>query len=72
MSPNLDLFALRGMSISPLPRVRAIGADPVSAWRAGDPVMIARLAEVEMARVGVEFTVGSNTPNSTVRMPAER
>lgn len=52
-SADLDLFALRAMTSQPLRVLAAISPDPVSAWRSGDAVVIARLAEVELRRVGL-------------------
>ncbi|MDO5627943.1 MAG: hypothetical protein Q4G43_06435 [Mobilicoccus sp.] len=50
---DLDLFALRAMANQPLPALSAISEDPVSAWRAGDREVIAKLAASEFRRVGL-------------------
>jgi hypothetical protein len=52
-SADLDLFALRAMANQPMPVLAGISADPVRAWREGDDVVIARLAEVELRRSGI-------------------
>lgn len=65
---SLELFALRGMSTVPLHRLRWLTVDPVAGWRAGDPAMIPRLADLEMRRVGIEFVDGT----MTARTPTER
>ena len=48
-----DLLALRALATQPLAALDAVGADPVAGWRAGDPVVVARLAELELVRAGV-------------------
>ncbi|GMA39647.1 hypothetical protein GCM10025883_16920 [Mobilicoccus caccae] len=50
---DLDLFALRAMSRQPLPKLAAISADPVSAWRRGDTEVVHALAELELRSVGL-------------------
>lgn len=34
-------------------RFAAVGADPVAAWRSGDPDAVAQLADLELRRAGV-------------------
>ncbi|QIK72783.1 hypothetical protein G7070_11500 [Propioniciclava coleopterorum] len=48
-----DLLALRALATQPIDELRSIGADPVAAWRAGDPHAMAALAELELVRAGV-------------------
>lgn len=48
-----DLLALRALATQPIVELRAIGADPVASWRAGDPRAMAALAELELVRAGV-------------------
>jgi hypothetical protein len=47
------LFALRALASQPLARLRAVSADPLSGWRDGDPEVVAALARLELARLGV-------------------
>lgn len=54
--PSLELFALRGISTARLKRVAQISANPVPAWRAGDPSTLNRLAELDLTRLGIELT----------------
>lgn len=48
-----DLLALRALTRAPVRRVRAVGPDPVGAWRAGDPATVRRLADLELASLGL-------------------
>lgn len=50
---DLDLFALRALSSQPLHRLAAVSPDPVAAWRERDPVVVRRLAELELRTVGL-------------------
>jgi hypothetical protein len=50
---DLDLFALRAMANQPMHRLARISDDPVAAWRAGDRVVIGRLAELELRASGL-------------------
>lgn len=52
-APDLDLFALRAMATQPMPALSKISDDPVGAWRRGDTVVITRLAEIELRRIGL-------------------
>lgn len=52
-APDLDLFALRAMATQPMPVLARISDDPVGAWRRGDRVVITRLAEAELRRMGL-------------------
>jgi hypothetical protein len=47
------LFALRALASQPLPRLRAVAADPLSGWRDGDPEVVAALAALELGSLGV-------------------
>jgi hypothetical protein len=47
------LFALRALVSQPLARLRAVTADPLAGWRDGDPEVIATLARLELARLGI-------------------
>lgn len=55
---DLDLFALRAMSRQPLPRLAAICADPVTAWRNGDTEVIHALAALELRSIGLRPSIG--------------
>ncbi len=48
-----QLFALRALTTQPLPRLAAVSADPVGDWRRGDPAVTARLAALELDRLGL-------------------
>lgn len=48
-----QLLALRALATQPLSALRTVAPDPVAAWRAGDPAVTARLAELELVRAGV-------------------
>lgn len=48
-----QLFALRALTTQPLPRLAAVSVDPVGDWRRGDPEVIARLAALELERLGL-------------------
>jgi hypothetical protein len=50
---DLDLFALRALSNQPMHVLERISSDPAGAWRARDPEVVARLAELEMRSVGL-------------------
>ncbi|RMB61587.1 hypothetical protein [Tessaracoccus antarcticus] len=67
-NPSLDLFALRAVTTAHLRGVARISSDPAAAWRAQDPVIINRLATLELRRVGVEMAPAVAGP----RTPTER
>lgn len=48
-----QLFALRALATQPLHRLGAVSADPVGDWRRGDPAVTARLAGLELERLGL-------------------
>jgi hypothetical protein len=50
---DLDLFALRAMANQPMQRLARISADPVTAWREGNPTVIAQLADLELRSSGL-------------------
>lgn len=50
---DLDLLALRALSRRSLTRVAAVHPEPGAAWRAGDPGVIAALARLELAELGL-------------------
>ena len=52
-SGDLDLFALRALSNQPLHRLAAVSPDPAAAWRSRDPVVVRRLAELELQTAGL-------------------
>lgn len=49
-----DLLALRALVGQPHARLTSVSPQPVKAWRAADPVVVAQLAELELARWGVQ------------------
>ena len=50
---DLDLFALRAMANQPMQRLARISDDPVTAWREGNPTVIAQLADLELRSSGL-------------------
>lgn len=48
-----DLLALRALATQPVATLRAVSEDPVADWRAGDPVITERLADLELISAGV-------------------
>lgn len=48
-----QLFALRALATQPLHRLGGVSADPVGDWRRGDPAVTARLAGLELERLGL-------------------
>jgi hypothetical protein len=54
-SADLALFALRAMANQPMHRLARVSADPVSAWRNGDPDVVRALATLELKESGVRI-----------------
>lgn len=52
---TVDLLALRALTNQKLSVVAAVDADPVSAWRRGDPAVMRSLAALELRRSGVRI-----------------
>ena len=52
-TPDLDLFALRALTRRPMDQLAQVSPDPVSAWRRGDPVVVAQLADLEIRACGL-------------------
>lgn len=50
---DLDLFALRALTRQPMHQLAAISHDPAGDWRRGDPLVVRRLAELELRSVGL-------------------
>jgi hypothetical protein len=50
---DLDLFALRALANQPMRVLARVSDDPAGAWRARDPDVVRRLAELELADVGL-------------------
>ena len=48
-----QLLALRALANRPLPKLAAISADPVGAWRNQDPIAIRGLAALELRASGI-------------------
>ena len=48
-----DTLAVRALSRAPLRELVAVHPDPASVWRSNDPVLVRRLAEVELRRAGI-------------------
>jgi hypothetical protein len=52
-----QLLALRALANRPLRRLAAVSADPVGAWRYGDPAAIRGLASLELRSAGIRVRV---------------
>jgi hypothetical protein len=52
---TLDMLALRALTNQKLSVLAAVDADPVSAWRRGDPEVMRSLAELELKAAGVRI-----------------
>jgi hypothetical protein len=52
---TLDMLALRALTNQKLSVLAAVDADPVSAWRRGDPEVMRSLADLELKRTGVRM-----------------
>jgi hypothetical protein len=50
---GLDFLALRALAAAPAPDIDTAGHALLAGWREGDPEVIARLADVELARLGL-------------------
>lgn len=48
-----QLLALRALANRPLPKLAAVSADPVGAWRDQDPIAIRGLAALELRASGI-------------------
>ena len=68
---DVDLLALRALTSASPGRLRRAAPDAASAWRRADPQAIARLADVELSRLGLRgprrvdvppLTTGRDTP----------
>ncbi|RRO18016.1 hypothetical protein EIL87_07040 [Saccharopolyspora rhizosphaerae] len=51
-----DLLALRALAELPPRRLARIGTEPAAAWRAGDAEVIAQLAELRLASLGLRVS----------------
>jgi len=54
-SGDASLFALRALATQPLPRLRQVAPDPFAGWRAGDPAVVAALAQLEVSGLGLRL-----------------
>ena len=52
---SLDLLALRALSTQKLSTLTALDADPLAAWRRGDPQVVKALAQLELRSSGVRL-----------------
>ncbi|UUZ59167.1 hypothetical protein [Nocardioides sp. B-3] len=50
---DLDLFALRALTNQPMRVLAKVSDDPAGDWRRRDPVVVTRLAELELRDVGL-------------------
>jgi hypothetical protein len=62
---DLDLFALRALAHQPMHVLARVSDDPAGAWRARDPEVVRRLAELELADVGLRPTRLPTAPGPT-------
>ncbi|HEY5820870.1 MAG TPA: hypothetical protein VIT20_02760 [Propionibacteriaceae bacterium] len=70
---DLDLFALRAMSLQPMHVLAAVSDDPVTAWRTGDRAVINQLAELELRRSGLRMPESATLiSGADPRIPDER
>jgi hypothetical protein len=69
-----DLLALRALANQPLRRPAKIDADPVAAWRRGDPTTVDALAALELRRLGVRIAAWGDDrgPKGPAQIPAAR
>lgn len=51
---DLDLFALRALANQPMRALAKASDDPAGDWRRQDPIVVTRLAELELKAVGLE------------------
>ena len=56
-----QLFALRALTRQPLRKLARLGPDPAGLFRAGDPVMVRALADLELRSCGIVLD-GNETP----------
>ena len=59
-----ELLALRALANGTLADLAGVGGDPVAAWRRGDPLVMRRLAGLELKRAGVRPPRGFSRPSS--------
>jgi hypothetical protein len=52
---TVDMLALRALTSQKLSVLAAVDADPVSAWRRGDPAVMRSLADLELKAAGVRI-----------------
>ena len=55
---DLDLFALRALANQPMRKLAKVSGDPAGDWRRRDPVIVRRLAELELKDVGLRPRAG--------------
>ncbi|SHG15648.1 hypothetical protein [Streptoalloteichus hindustanus] len=55
-----DLLALRALTRLPAAQLARYGVDPATAWRAGDPVAIAALAQTQLDELGLRRRPGGS------------
>lgn len=48
-----DLLAVRALTRVPVRRLTRVAPDPAAAWRSGDPAVVAQLAALELADLGL-------------------
>lgn len=53
LTGDVELFAVRALQRRSLRELAALGPAPAAAWKAGDPVMTARLAALELRALGL-------------------
>ncbi len=68
---DLDLFALRALARQPMHVLAQISDDPAGDWRSGDPVLIERLAELELRDCGLTPPTRQQLAVAVQQEPAE-
>lgn len=67
---DLDLFALRALAGRPVHRLARIAADPMAAYRSGDPAALRALAALELRASGVRPPPALSPPPTPGPPPA--
>ncbi len=67
---DVDLLALRALTSASPGRLRRAAPDAAGAWRRADPYALARLADVELARIGLRGPTAVTTSGAASGAPA--
>ena len=66
---DVDLLALRALTSASPARLRRAAPDAAGSWRRADPYTLARLADVELARLGLRGPTSVTTSGSASAAP---